>query len=378
MIRRRTSLSANIISFCQYLRTKDFYVGLQTEKECLQILSLDPEMITSPQRFKQTLQLSICKSKRDLDLFSHLYDRYWKELEKAVDSKTKDEDSPTQQSKQKQAPSISQLKSWLYNEQTTDEFKTASYSALSTDTNQQTLNIDESEMKEMLRYVNEFLSRLANKRTRRFVDSRRKELINLRRSIRKNMLSSDELLHLMHKEKKKKLRIVLLCDVSKSVELYSMFFLKFMFTLKSSNKHTEIFSFSTDLQRLTEDLKMRNISKSIQALSLKLTNWAGGTKIGECLDDFITSYSHRFINKHTVVFIVSDGWDTGDISLIEDSMKLIQQRSMKVVWLNPLMASPDWKPEVAGMKAALPYIDLLLPFHNLDSVKSLSSALSSV
>ena len=378
MIRRRTSLSANIISFCQYLRTKDFYVGLQTEKECLQILSLDPEMITSPQRFKQTLQLSICKSKRDLDLFSHLYDRYWKELEKAVDSKTKDEDSPTQQSKQKQAPSISQLKSWLYNEQTTDEFKTASYSALSSDTNQQTLNIDESEMKEMLRYVNEFLSRLANKRTRRFVDSRRKELINLRRSIRKNMLSSDELLHLMHKEKKKKLRIVLLCDVSKSVELYSMFFLKFMFTLKSSNKHTEIFSFSTDLQRLTEDLKMRNISKSIQALSLKLTNWAGGTKIGECLDDFITSYSHRFINKHTVVFIVSDGWDTGDISLIEDSMKLIQQRSMKVVWLNPLMASPDWKPEVAGMKAALPYIDLLLPFHNLDSVKSLSSALSSV
>ena len=266
----------------------------------------------------------------------------------------------------------------MYNEQTTDEFKTASYSALSSDTNQQTLNIDESEMKEMLRYVNEFLSRLANKRTRRFVDSRRKELINLRRSIRKNMLSSDELLHLMHKEKKKKLRIVLLCDVSKSVELYSMFFLKFMFTLKSSNKHTEIFSFSTDLQRLTEDLKMRNISKSIQALSLKLTNWAGGTKIGECLDDFITSYSHRFINKHTVVFIVSDGWDTGDISLIEDSMKLIQQRSMKVVWLNPLMASPDWKPEVAGMKAALPYIDLLLPFHNLDSVKSLSSALSSV
>ena len=378
MIRRRTSLSANIVSFCQYLRTKEFYVGLQTEKECLQILSLDPEMITSPQRFKQTLEVSICKSKRDIDLFSHLYDRYWKELEKAVDSKTKDDDSPTQQSKQKQAPSISQLRSWLYNEQTTDEFKTASYSSLSSDTNQQTLNIDESEMKEMLRYVNEFLSRIANKRTRRFVDSRRKELINLRRSIRKNMLSSDELLHLMHKEKKKKLRVVLLCDVSKSVELYSMFFLKFMFTLKSSNKHTEIFSFSTDLQRLTEDLKMKNISKSLQALSLKLTNWAGGTKIGECLNEFITSYSHRFINKHTVVFIVSDGWDTGDITLIEESMKHIQQRSMKVVWLNPLMASPDWKPEVAGMKAALPYIDLLLPFHNLDSLKSLSSVLSSV
>ena len=131
MIRRRTSLSANIVSFCQYLRTKEFYVGLQTEKECLQILSLDPEMITSPQRFKQTLEVSICKSKRDIDLFSHLYDRYWKELEKAVDSKTKDDDSPTQQSKQKQAPSISQLRSWLYNEQTTDAFNTASYSSLS-------------------------------------------------------------------------------------------------------------------------------------------------------------------------------------------------------------------------------------------------------
>ncbi len=378
MIQRRTSLSANIISFCQYLRTKEFYVGLQAETECLEILSLDPAMITSPQRFKRTLELSFCKSKRDLDLFSELYDQYWAELGKAVDSKTKDDESPSQQMKQQQAPSISQIRSWLYNEQTTEQFNSASYSAQSSDNNQQTLHIDESEMKEMLQYVNDFLARIANKRTRRYVDSRRKDLINLRRSIRKNMLSSDELLQLMHKEKKKKLKVVLLCDVSKSVELYSMFFLKFMFTLKSSNKHTEIFSFSTDLHRVTDDLSTKNINKSLQALSLKLTDWAGGTKIGECLDDFITNYSHRFINKHTVVFIVSDGWDTGDISLIEESMKRIQQKSMKVIWLNPLMASPDWKPEVAGMQAALPYIDLLLPFHNIDSVKTLSNALSVV
>ena len=371
MIQRRTDLTANIISFCQYLRTKDFYIGLQTEKECLTSLSLDPGLIKSAERFKRTLEVCICKSKRDLELFSGLFDRYWKELERAVDSKTADEESPTEQMKNKQAPAINQLRSWLLNDNNTEEIGTASYSSYSANDNQLGLSIDEKELKEMLRFVNSLLTQISKKRTRRYTDSKRKELINLRRSIRKNILGSDELLQLVYKEKKKKLRIVLLCDVSKSVELYSMFFLKFMFSLKHLSKDVEIFSFATTLHRLTEDINVREVNKSLRTISRKIKSWSGGTKIGESLDEFVRVYSHKCVNKNTVLFIVSDGWDTGDIDLIDKNMEALSQKSMKIIWLNPLLAHADWKPEVSGMKAAMPYIDLLLPFHNIDSLKSM-------
>jgi uncharacterized protein with von Willebrand factor type A (vWA) domain len=373
LIKRQTNLTANIISFCQYLRTKDFYIGLQTEKECLTSLSFDPGLIKSSERFKRTLEVCFCKSKRDLDVFSGLFDRYWKELEKAVESKTSQEESPTEQMKNKQAPAINQLRSWLLNENHTEEIGTASYSSHSSIDNQLGLSIDENELKEMLGYVNSLLNQISKKRTRRYKDSKRKELINLRRSIRKNILGSDELLQLIYKEKKKKLRIVLLCDVSKSVELYSMFFLKFMFSLKSLSKYVEIFSFATSLHRLTEDINIREVNKSLRTISRKMKSWSGGTKIGKSLDEFMKAYSHKCIDKNTVVFIVSDGWDTGDIDLIDRNMDLLSQKSMKIIWLNPLLAHADWKPEVSGMKAALPYVDLLLPFHNIESLKSLSS-----
>lgn len=372
MIQRQTNLTANIISFCQYLRTKDFYIGLQAEKECLTSLSFDPGLIKSAERFKRTLEVCFCKSKRDLDMFSSLFDRYWKELGRAVESKTTDEISPTEQMKNKQAPAINQLRSWLLNENNSEEIGTASYSSYSSNDNQLGLSIDEKELKEMLNFVNSLMSQISKKRTRRYKDSKRKELINLRRSIRKNLLGSDELLQLMYKEKKKKLRIVLLCDVSKSVELYSMFFLKFMFSLKSLSKHVEIFSFATTLHRLTEDINIREVNKSLRTISRKIKSWSGGTKIGETLDEFLKVYSHKCVNKNTVVFIVSDGWDTGDVDLIDKNMDLLSQKSMKIVWLNPLLAHADWKPEVSGMQAAIPYVDLLLPFHNIESLKAMA------
>jgi len=372
LIQRQTNLTANILSFCHYLRDKDYYIGFQEEKECLASLSLDPGLIRSADLFKLTLEICFCKSKRDIELFSDLFDHYWKELERAVDSKTKDEDSPTEQMKNKQSPAINQLRSWLFNEDNVEQIGTASYSSHSPNDNQLGLSVDEKELQEMLKYVNSLLSQIARKRTRRYTDSKRKKLINLRRSIRKNILGSDELLQLVYKEKKKDLRIVLLCDVSKSVELYSMFFLKFMISLKSLSKRVEIFSFATSLHRLTEEIDIRDVNKSLRTISRKIKSWSGGTKIGEALDEFMKDYSHKCINKNTVVFIVSDGWDTGAVDLIDKNMNALSQKCMKIIWLNPLLANEDWKPEVAGMQAAIPYIDLLLPFHNIESLKTMA------
>jgi uncharacterized protein with von Willebrand factor type A (vWA) domain len=107
-------------------------------------------------------------------------------------------------------------------------------------------------------------------------------------------------------------------------------------------------------------------------LSARNEGWRGGTKIGESLHTFVSTYASRLLNKHTITIILSDGWDTGDLPLLVGSMAVIQARSKKVIWLNPLAGYAGYRPEAAGMQAALPYIDVLAPVHNVASLRKLA------
>src|SRR5690606_23820333 len=108
----------------------------------------------------------------------------------------------------------------------------------------------------------------------------------------------------------------------------------------------------------------------LRLLSEGNSSWSGGTRIGESLNSLVEKYD-RMLDKHTTVMIFSDGWDTGEIPLLQQSMEVIHKRSKKVIWLNPLAGYSSYRPEVAGMKAAIPYIDVLAPVHNLDSLRKL-------
>lgn len=374
MIQRHTDIPSHIIAFCQYLRRHHFTVATIEERDSLLALSKH-QAFTSPQQFKICLQTIFCKSQKDLIRFSAHFDHYWKELSKAVNNKVKDDLEQKPAPKKKQGPRIAQLKNWLYRTEDTQTIETALYSNEYSNSSTVKMNTDEQELQAIFDVVHKIVKRIATRRTRRFVQTHKRTKIDLRKSIRKNIFSSDELLNLSYRAKKKNLKVLILCDVSRSMEMYSRFFIQFMFAFKTLMQNSEIFVFGTKLHHITSELEHDNIDQSLHAIFQKVDDWSGGTRIGESLESFIEDYGQKLLTQKTVCFILSDGWDTGEADVIERSMDHIHKKSMKVIWLNPLMKDQDWKPEVIGMKKAMPYVDLLLPFHNIESMKSLINAL---
>ena len=373
MITRSTNLSDHIIAFCRFLREHHFATGTIEETDILRSI-LDEQILRHDESFALCLKSHLCKSRKQFVAFDDLYHSYWRELDRATDSKIKESEEEKQVNSQKKPPPIQEIKDWLYSGQNDDTHDIAKESAISATHTQNGLYTDERELKDIFYLVNQIIQKIANRRSRRYEHSHKRGPIDIRKSIRKNLLSHEEIIKLSHKVKKKNIKVVLLCDVSKSMDLYSRFFIQFMYAFKRLMSHSESFVFSTKLYHITEEIDSNSLSSSLDMIIQKVHDWGSGTRIGESLESFVNDYGHRCLNSKTVVFILSDGWDTGDSELISRHMSIIHRKAMKVIWLNPLMQNAEWKPEVLGMNSALPYIDLLLPLYNLDSIKKLVKA----
>ena len=154
------------------------------------------------------------------------------------------------------------------------------------------------------------------------------------------------------------------------MDLYSRFLIQFIYAFQSAYRRIETFAFSTSLHRITQLLKEDDLAPVLEALSRAVPNWSGGTKIGASLSAFLDQHG-GLVDRHTAVLIMSDGWDTGEIELLQASMDEIQRRARCLIWLNPLMGSPTYEPSCRGMLAALPFVDILASAHNLDSLRQL-------
>jgi uncharacterized protein with von Willebrand factor type A (vWA) domain len=178
---------------------------------------------------------------------------------------------------------------------------------------------------------------------------------------------------IMHRRpKRNRVKLLMLCDVSKSMELYAAFLLQFLYAFQQVYLRMETFTFSTSLQRITPILKQKHFGDALELLSNENEGWNSGTRIGESLNTFVNDYSNKLVDSKTIVIILSDGWDTGNIDMLKKSMQLIHTKAKKVIWLNPLAGYAAYRPEVAGMKAAMPYIDIFAPVYNVDSLRKLS------
>ncbi|MBI4610238.1 MAG: VWA domain-containing protein [Candidatus Rokubacteria bacterium] len=216
--------------------------------------------------------------------------------------------------------------------------------------------------------------RLARRISRRRRPTRRRGVVDLRRTIRAN-LTRGELIELRRKERKRrKVRLVLLCDISGSMDLYSRFLLQFLYALQNVFGRVETFTFSTRLTRITDYLKGASYRQVLRRLG-DVRDWSGGTRIGECLADFNREWRSRFLDRHTIVVVLSDGWDTGDPELLAGELLKIKRRAGQLLWLNPLLGNPAYQPLTRGMAAALPILDRFAPAHNLQSLRDLASQL---
>ncbi len=213
--------------------------------------------------------------------------------------------------------------------------------------------------------------------SRRRKPSTRDRQLDLRRTIRRSLSKGGTPLDLVTRHKPDRpVNLVLLLDVSASMEVYSRFFLSFVRGLVAQWLHVDAFLFHTRLVRITEALRDKDPGRAMDRLSLLAHGFGGGTKIGESLAAFNGRYAKSVLNSRSVVIIMSDGYDTGSPEALVAELAKLKKRARRIVWLNPLLGWADYEPVARGMAAAMPYLDLFAPAHNLAALEALEADLA--
>lgn len=230
------------------------------------------------------------------------------------------------------------------------------------------------ELRELDRAFDRLMLELATRRSRRLKAGRRGK-VDVRRSLRGALRHDGELLRLARRERRiERPRVVLLCDVSGSMERYSRFLVRFLLSARRA-PDVETFVFSTRLVRLTPWLAGRRVDEALAALEDRVPGWSGGTRIGACLQEFLERHGRTLLGQRSIVIVMSDGLDQGEPEPLERALRGIRRKARKVIWLNPLLESPDYRPEARGMKAALPFVDDFAPGHSLEALRRLPGLL---
>jgi uncharacterized protein with von Willebrand factor type A (vWA) domain len=231
--------------------------------------------------------------------------------------------------------------------------------------------------------TNALAARLAKSMRARIVRreriKRRGRRLDLRRTIHRSIAHGGTPVDLAWRQRKPKpLRLVVLLDASGSMSLYTAFFVRFLHGVVDAFREAEAFVFHTRLAHVSPTLRDRDVTRAIERLALMAEGIGGGTRIGESLAAFNRWHAARVINSRTVVMIVSDGYDTGEPEQLAQEMRRLRQRCRRIVWLNPLIGWRDYSPQARGMQAALPYIDLFAPAHNVESLTALEPYLARI
>jgi len=196
--------------------------------------------------------------------------------------------------------------------------------------------------------------------------------LDLRRTIHRSISHGGTPIELVFRRRKERpLRLVVLLDASGSMSLYTAFFVRFLHGVVDAFHEAEAFVFHTRLAHISATLRDRNVERAVDRLSLMAQGIGGGTRIGESLATFNQWHAKRVINSRTTVIIVSDGYDTGAPEALAAEMRRLRRRAKRIIWLNPLIGWKDYAPEARAMQAALPFVDLFAPAHNLDSLAAL-------
>ncbi len=246
-----------------------------------------------------------------------------------------------------------------------DESKAARYGA-SHEENLSSTDFSELDQAGQARKVEALMRRLARRlkhlKLRREVRSQRGRRLDLQSTIRQSVSSGGTPLRLAWKTRRRvRPRLVLLLDVSRSMNAYSFFYLRLARALCNELKDVHCFIFHTHITSVGEALRDPDPWRAQERLNVLAVGWAGGTRIGKCLQDFNRELGSRLVHSRTGIIIISDGYDTGDTAVLGNALATLRRRARRMVWLNPLLNQPEFTPVAHGMRTAMPYLDLLAP-----------------
>ncbi len=236
------------------------------------------------------------------------------------------------------------------------------------------------ELREAERLVDLLVPRLEQRRTRRYELHRHGRLLAPRAIMRANLGSGGELLEWVWRRPTRRPRpLVVLCDISGSMERHSRLLLRFIQALSAaSSVKTESYVFGTRLTRVTRLMRDKDRDRALSRVAESVNDWAGGTRIGESFREFNQKWARRSLRSSGVVVVVSDGWDRGDPAIVATETARLRRNCHRLVWLNPLAGTPGYQPLAAGMRAAYPYIDDFLPAGTVASLERLGEILAGV
>lgn len=199
----------------------------------------------------------------------------------------------------------------------------------------------------------------------------------LRVMLRRSLGQGGELLTWRWRRARRRPRpVVLVCDISGSMERYTRFLLRFAHALTRSGAPVEVFVFSTRLTRITRELRLRDPDAALSRVSARVVDWSGGTRIGECLHLFNRRWVRRTVRSGAVVLLVSDGWERGDPAVLAREMATLQRSCHRLIWLDPLAGQPGFEPVTSGLRAALPHVDDFRPCGTVRSLQELALSLA--
>ena len=373
------NLSAAMVRFAALLRRQG--LPLTPEHVSDGLRALDHLDLSDREEVRTGLRAVFASRPEDFPIFDRAFDAFWRvatEADRVAEAlmPALPEEAPSGLPRQASARESLALEAWNEPEgESGDEpLGVPAASDLEAVSNKDFATFSPDQLDEVYRLTLRIARRLARRISRRRKPSARRGRLDLRRTLRAN-LTRGELIDLRYRRRKrKKVRLVLLCDVSGSMDLYSRFLLQFLFALQSAFSRVETFTFSVHLTRVTEHLRARSYREVLRRLTA-VRDWSGGTRIGESLAEFNRTWP-SLVDRRTIVIILSDGWDTGEPDVLAAELLRIKRRAGRVIWLNPLLGNPSYEPLTRGMAAALPLVDRFAAAHNLAALRDLAGSLS--
>ncbi|MBX2815359.1 MAG: VWA domain-containing protein [Saprospiraceae bacterium] len=368
MIDRLHSVSKHVVRFGHYLRSHGYLLSSQHLREALTALAHVP--LNDAKTMQMVLQTSLCLCKAECDDFKSHYHHYWHEHQRGEDSKIKESAEESKKQALGKPTPLHELQKWLSGNHEKEEVAVEGYSTMSPLEEQDIVDLTESEILDLMDLLKRAIKKWDHRYSRRFKHSTSQRQVDVSKTIRQGFSRGGEIIEWKYKERKRRrYRLVVIADVSRSMSLYSRFVIHLVIALKHLFEDFEAYAFSTELQYIDTDLLQLDRDGDLRAFMHNLTLRSGGTRIGASLSSFVDQYAMGSLYRNTKVIIISDGWDLGDPEIIGESMYRIAHLAKQVIWLNPLKGRPGYEPTVRGMQAALPYVDHFLAANSLRSLE---------
>ena len=372
-----------MISFSTFLKDRGFKIFSSNIMDSLN--SIEEIDISKREDFFHVLRTNLVTSDVEWELFEGLFEEYWQ----GIESEEEEEGSEIPQAQQECGEDAgAELLQEVQREQDEggeedacreEPTEQATYSPVARLERKNLAHFQKADVQIAQLILKNMLSPFRLTVTRRFKGSKRPGDMDFRRIMKKSLKLGGIPLELFFKRKKKRLkRMVILVDVSGSMDRYARFVTPFIMGLKGVGSKAEVFVFSTSLTPITPFVRRFDLDKALDRISREVPDWSGGTRIGYSLHQFNQEYAQRLLNKRTVVVILSDGWDLGGKEPLRREMEILSQKAYCIIWLNPVAGDTEYKPICQGMQTALPYVDYFLPADSLESLKKVGRTLTRV